>query len=559
MTGLRLVCLLPARNCAHDLPGWFESVGRFADAVIALDDGSTDDTRAVLEEHPLVRRVLANPPRPHYRGWDDATNRARLLTAAAELSPSWILSLDADERIPADDAVALAKFLPEADRRCAYLMRVYHMIRDLGHFDAGNELWVGRLFPFEPGQEFPRVRFHLVTLPTSIPPARWLRTTIRIQHLAAMTAEVRRARYEKYAEVDADRRYQKSYEHLRRAPRDVRVWDPRPPSLPALVNGSRAEETAEDPGAPALSAIVISRDDETRIEAAVASVVGQQLPEPFEVIVVTSGTDRTAEIVRTRFPSVRLVELSRPALPGEARNAGLALARGRYVTFPGSHVELPPGSLAARLRAHRLGYAMVTTAVLNGTPTPAGWAAYFLDHASMLPGRPSGPLAEPPLSCSYLRTALQHVGGFPEGIRAGEDTLANSELFRRGYGAWRAQEVRFVHKTPCTTPGRLLKHAFGRGRGLATVLLAERRPRRTLLSRKTLRLLVGYVPGRLLWIERCVRRWADPELRRRWRRVAPLVALGIAVSWCGVWYELLRPGSGGWAGLCARGEPPPGR
>src|SRR5207245_404863 len=35
-----LVCLLPARNCEEDLPGYFDSVRRFADAVVALDDGS---------------------------------------------------------------------------------------------------------------------------------------------------------------------------------------------------------------------------------------------------------------------------------------------------------------------------------------------------------------------------------------------------------------------------------------------------------------------------------------------------------------------------------------
>jgi glycosyltransferase involved in cell wall biosynthesis len=323
-----------------------------------------------------------------------------------------------------------------------------------------------------------------------------------------------------------------------------------------LVNGPGPQETTGDADGLAMSAIVISRDDETRIETAVASVVGQEVPAPFEVIVVTSGTDRTAEIVRTRFPSVRLVELPRPALPGEARNAGLALARGRYVSFPGSHVELPPDSLAARLRAHRLGYAMVTATVLNGTRTRAGWAVYFLNYASMLPGRPSGALAEPPQTCSYLRATLEHVGGFPEAMRAGEDTLVNNELFRMGYGAWRAREVRFVHKTLCSTPGLLVQHALVRGRALARVLLAERRPGRTLLTPRTIRILAGHVPGRFLRIARCVERWADPEVRRRWRRAAPLVLLGVVVSWCAVWYELLRPGSGGLGALCGWGEPP---
>ena len=141
---------------------------------------------------------------------------------------------------------------------------------------------------------------------------------------------------------------------------------------------------------------MISRDDEDRIERAVGSVVEQVCPEPFEVIVVTSGTDATAAIVRRRFPDVRVVELDHPALPGEARNAGLRFARGEIASFPGSHVELLPGSLAARLRAHDQGWTMVTGTTRNGTDTAAGWAAYFLDNSSVLPDRPSEPLPDRP-------------------------------------------------------------------------------------------------------------------------------------------------------------------
>src|SRR5690349_2284539 len=106
-----IVCLLPVRNGEADLPGYFASVARFADAVVALDDGSTDGTRHVLDANPLVNIILENPVRTTYAGWDDAANRNRLLEAAAQLEPAWIMSLDADERIPADDAAVLRTFV----------------------------------------------------------------------------------------------------------------------------------------------------------------------------------------------------------------------------------------------------------------------------------------------------------------------------------------------------------------------------------------------------------------------------------------------------------------
>ena len=102
-----LTILLPVRNGAEDLPAYLESASRYADAIVALDDGSTDDTRLILAGHPLVKVLLEKPRRTTYFGWNDAANRNALLDAAGQLDPQWLLSLDADERIDARDGAAL--------------------------------------------------------------------------------------------------------------------------------------------------------------------------------------------------------------------------------------------------------------------------------------------------------------------------------------------------------------------------------------------------------------------------------------------------------------------
>jgi glycosyltransferase involved in cell wall biosynthesis len=538
----RLVVLLPARNAAADLPDWFASVERFADAVIALDDGSTDDTAAILDAHPLVQTLLHNPRRDTYEGWDDSTNRNRLLAAAADLDPDWILSLDADERIPADDALALRHFLAtDALPGLAYGMQCYRMIDDLGHYDR-NALWVYRLFAFAAGQELPSDRLHFVPIPTSIPRDLWLRTTIRIQHVSSLTAQRRAARLQKYREADPELAYQVGYDHLLDEPADVLDFEARPAGLPVLADAAAGSPTVApvgfDPLAPVLSAIIISRDDEDRIERAVSSVVGQQCDDPFEVIVVTGGSDRTAAIVRDRFPEVRIVELDHRALPGEARNAGLRVARGDYVSFPGSHVELPPGSLAARIRAHDQGWAMVTGTTRNGTDTAAGWAAYFLDHSSVLPGRPSEQLGNAPAHCSYEARALLELGGFPDDVRAGEDTRVNNALFRSGHTAYRAADVPLVHHNRSRTIHHLVSHHFERGRAQVQFMRAtavggdgDTRARD---------FLWGYPTRRLARIDRSVHAWGG-DLRPRYRRVRSLVRLGILAAWVGGQVELRRP------------------
>ena len=94
--------------------------------VVALDDGSTDDTAAILDGHPLVQTLLRRPRRGGYAGWNDLENRNELLAAAIELAPDWVLFLDADERIAADDADALRSFLGgDALAGCAYGLRCY--------------------------------------------------------------------------------------------------------------------------------------------------------------------------------------------------------------------------------------------------------------------------------------------------------------------------------------------------------------------------------------------------------------------------------------------------
>lgn len=540
----RLVCLLPARNAERLLPGYLESVATFADAVIALDDGSTDRTAELLRDADLVERVITNPRRGGYAGWDDAANRQRLLDAALEDDADWVLYLDADERIDLADATALRRLVNEAaDRACAYGFRVFRMAGDEQHYDRAG-LWVYRLFAPSAGQRLPADRLHFVPVPEEVPRGRWLNTTIRIKHLASLTQADRVARRAKYADADPELRWQADYSALLDGG-DVRPWAPRPQGMPLLAGGDVAgaaalDLEALDLDAPALTAVVIARDDAATIERSVRSVVEQECPKPFEVIVVVSGSPETARVVRERVPQARLVELPDAVLPGRARNAGLRLARGDYVSFPGSHVELPAGSLEARLRAHERGFAMVTGSILNGNETPAGWASYFIDHSSALPGRPSGELAGAPAHCSYARDPLLDLGGFPEDLRAGEDTVVNNELFRRGHRAYRERAVTLIHRSPCSTAAKLARHHFRRGRGMGRILLGAHphgRPRK----RRELRAFVsGYARERVSATEARVAEWG-PELWPRLQAVRRLVVLAIYASWAGTCTELLRP------------------
>jgi len=549
--GYAVVGLLPARNAEEDLEGYFASIRGLCDTIVALDDGSTDETYAVLEREPLVKVLLRNPVREDYRGWDDAANRNLLLDAAADLQPEWILSLDADERLDETDARSLKHFLTtDALPGCAYGFRHVPMRRDEETFWPKYQ-WIYRLFSYAPGQRFPNQRLHFTPIPSSIPQELWFKTTLRVQHLGGMTDARRLIRFSKYLEADPTRRYQANYRNVLTGPppHELRRWQHRPSAMPVLL--SEATSMDVDPVAlprheapPVMSAIIISKDDEATICRSVAAAVRQQCPEPFEVILVTSGTDRTADIIRHEFPSVTVVALDHPALPGEARNAGLAVAKGMFVSFPGSHIELPPGSLAARLRAHRRGYAMVTGIATNGNTTKAGWAAFFLDHQYGLPGHDFAELNGPPAHCSYARLPLLEVGDFPENVRTAEDTAANRALVRRGYVAVRDPAIQIIYTSRSRSLSHLIRHHFTRGRGWGRLLLEDYRDRGQLLNKQTIReQLLDHVSTRLEGIRRNVR-VADQSLRPEYEQAVSFVRLAAISSLVGMWCEILRPSRG---------------
>ncbi len=131
--------------------------------------------------------------------------------------------------------------------------------------------------------------------------------------------------------------------------------------------------------------------------------------------------------------------------------------------------------------------------------------------------------------------------------------MVNHLLYAMGARALRAADVPIVHASPCTTPARLLRHHFTRGRAHGRILLEHTPPDRAVLNREELgRIGVAYLPRRLGATTANVSRWGGQELAERYRRCKPLVVAGATAAWAGLWFELLRPDGGGTARLFRR-------
>jgi glycosyltransferase involved in cell wall biosynthesis len=107
-------------------------------------------------------------------------------------------------------------------------------------------------------------------------------------------------------------------------------------------------------GAPLVSVIVPCYNTERYIGEAIDSIVAQEC-ESMEVVVIDDGsTDRSMEIVR-RFGDRVECRTQPNAGIAAARNAGIAIARGKYLAFLDADDVWTPTSLNARLDRLRQG------------------------------------------------------------------------------------------------------------------------------------------------------------------------------------------------------------
>jgi hypothetical protein len=221
-----LTLLVPVRNGSQYLTRFLAHASGFASDVVALDDGSTDETRSILSASSTVSHVIPRPVRQTFAGWDDLGNRNALLDhLTAKNYHGWALFLDVDELLDDEDALILQKIIGDGTLRqdMVYGLRVFRMVHDLDHYYK-KPLTVYRIFYVTPGCRIAGERLHFHPVPQKFAPETWRPTNLRIKHLSSLTAELRVQRYSKYREADPNNHLQSSYQNLLDEPVEVHPW-----------------------------------------------------------------------------------------------------------------------------------------------------------------------------------------------------------------------------------------------------------------------------------------------------------------------------------------------
>jgi glycosyltransferase involved in cell wall biosynthesis len=223
------------------------------------------------------------------------------------------------------------------------------------------------------------------------------------------------------------------------------------------------------------SVIIPSFQSAATIRACLASVMAQDLGEPYEVFVADSGTDETAEIVRREFPRVRLLESESRMDPASARNWCASQARGAVLAFIDSDCVADTDwlrRLCAVLDAG--GYDGVGGSVrpVDGSNAPA-WAGYFCEFREFLPsGRAADATYLTINNAAYRAETFRRAGGFPVGYFPQEDQVFYYRHLRDAAARMRFEPSIVVAHNHRNTVAAFLAHQKTIGTANAQVVVA---------------------------------------------------------------------------------------
>jgi succinoglycan biosynthesis protein ExoA len=226
------------------------------------------------------------------------------------------------------------------------------------------------------------------------------------------------------------------------------------------------------------------------LEAAIASIVAQDHPGDFEIVLaVGPSTDGTADIVARLVAAddrIRIVDNPGMDIP-IGLNLAIAASRHPIIVRVDAHTELAPGytsravATLERTGAASLGGVMIAT----GKPgLQAAVARAYNSRYGLGGGAYHGEnAAEGPAESAYMGVmradALRQIGGFDETLRRGEDWELNYRLRQAGHIVWLDPQLR-VSYWPRSTLLKLHRQFFATGvwRGELVRRLGTRNPLR---------------------------------------------------------------------------------
>jgi len=217
-----------------------------------------------------------------------------------------------------------------------------------------------------------------------------------------------------------------------------------PPQVVPRAEHSKVELQAE----ALVTVIVPCYQSERTIRQCLTAIINQQTSVKFDVIVVDSSSDQTAQIVENEFPSVRLIHLKQRTFAGAARNIGIRATRATFCLMIDSDCIAEPDLIERAVARHgEAEYAAVGGSLANGTPdSVSGSIGYLIEFKEFMPTTPLRlEKGVPTANIMYRREMLERFGGFDDDMWLAEDILLNWKMTQAGERILFDPAIRVTH------------------------------------------------------------------------------------------------------------------
>ena len=185
-----------------------------------------------------------------------------------------------------------------------------------------------------------------------------------------------------------------------------------------------------------ITIIIPSYNSGMNLVSCIQSLKSQKIRDvDYDIIVVDSSTDGTPDLVKAKFPDLKIMHSSIRLLPGGARNLGIKQASGKLIAFIDSDCIAERDWLdnlvkvIKRLDCDVLGGAIKTLTAYH----VFGAVSYLTEFSEFMPGRPVEKAGFIP-TCNMIckKDIFDKAGMFLDDRLSGEDKIFGEKVWETG-------------------------------------------------------------------------------------------------------------------------------
>jgi GT2 family glycosyltransferase len=245
----------------------------------------------------------------------------------------------------------------------------------------------------------------------------------------------------------------------------------------------------------AVTIIIPSYNAKQTVVACLNSVLNQTVNMQYEVIVVDSSSDGTQEIIKEKFPQIKLMHLEDKVFPGRARNIGIKNSQGKFIAFIDADCVAERDWLENLLSCHRKSdYAAVGGSIKNGTPKNIVGTIGYLTEFNEFTERQAMRLVDfiPTCNACYRRNVFNTFGLFLTDIFPSEDSIFGWNIVKGGEKIFFFPKAQVTHLNK-TDLRHFIKHQFILGKASALARKKTNLPGQIFIHIPVLTILLPFI------------------------------------------------------------------